>query len=312
MKSASVVGSGIIGLTSVLALKEKGFKVKIISKEPYSQTLSHKVGAIWFPFEIRPVEKAATWGARTYERYIEEAKRKSGVSFIPFMVAYDEESNNEWTKQMPEGTLRQATSAELPNGVSTAFVAKVPLAEPPLYLPYLIRQCEQTDIELAYATIKSLEEMSQLDEVVINATGLGAKSLCKDDSLRPMRGQILRCKPLNITSCVNSTKPGKLTYVIKRSEDCIIGGTDYLDDWNREVMPDDTQLILQRLNETGLSPNPPQIIEELVGLRPSRSSVRFEFDPTYPNIFHNYGHGGAGFTVCWGCALEIADKLSET
>jgi len=53
-------------------------------------------------------------------------------------------------------------------------------------------------------------------------------------------------------------------------------------------------------------------LEVLVGLRPKRSSVRFEFDQMFSNIFHNYGHGGAGFTVAWGCAMEVAEILKGT
>jgi len=46
-------------------------------------------------------------------------------------------------------------------------------------------------------------------------------------------------------------------------------------------------------------------------LGPKRSSVRFEFDLKFSNIFHNYGHGGAGFTVAWGCAMELAEVLKR-
>ena len=71
----------------------------------------------------------------------------------------------------------------------------------------------------------------------------------------------------------------------------------------------DTDIIIDRLLANGLSQQRPEIIEEIVGLRPKRHEVRFEFDNTYPSVFHNYGHGGAGFTVAWGCAIEVAALL---
>ena len=86
------------------------------------------------------------------------------------------------------------------------------------------------------------------------------------------------------------------------------GGTDYEQEWKENADPADTEKIMNRLAESGMSPNP-KVLEVIVGLRPARSQVRFEFDPAYPNVFHNYGHGGAGFTVAWGCAMEMATLL---
>jgi glycine/D-amino acid oxidase-like deaminating enzyme len=39
------------------------------------------------------------------------------------------------------------------------------------------------------------------------------------------------------------------------------------------------------------------------GLRLEKESVAGK------TVFHNYGHGGAGVTLSWGCALDIAQKL---
>jgi D-amino-acid oxidase len=126
-----------------------------------------------------------------------------------------------------------------------------------------------------------------------------------------MRGQILRTEKLDIQSCVNSTQPGALSYIIQRSTDCIIGGTDYLNDWNQSVELSDTELITNRFMAMGFSDAFPSVLEEVVGLRPRRKEVRFEFDREFTNVFHNYGHGGAGFTVAWGCALELAQEFGK-
>jgi D-amino-acid oxidase len=47
---------------------------------------------------------------------------------------------------------------------------------------------------------------------------------------------------------------------------------------------------------------------ERVGLRPYRLEVRLEREG---RIVHNYGHGGAGFTLCRGCAEEVCDVISR-
>ncbi|MDP9383942.1 MAG: hypothetical protein M3P50_01680, partial [Actinomycetota bacterium] len=45
------------------------------------------------------------------------------------------------------------------------------------------------------------------------------------------------------------------------------------------------------------------------GLRPVREGgVRLEAEPLGDGlVIHDYGHGGAGWTLAWGCALEVAE-----
>ena len=134
MRSITVIGCGIVGLTTAIKLQEKGFKVTIIAKEHFNKTLSSKVGAIWFPFEIYPKEKTNHWATLAYQEYQRDIKPKNGVSFIPFITAYNDNSNIDWTLKMPEGTTKKASKEELPKGIQKAFISRVPLAEPLLYL----------------------------------------------------------------------------------------------------------------------------------------------------------------------------------
>lgn len=311
MKQITVAGCGIVGLTSAIALQENGWKVRIIARERFDHTLSEKVGAIWFPFAIEPVEEATRWGSLSYQRYIQEQFPGNGVSFIPFTIVYGTSDDTSWAQKLPKEAIRAARMEELPRGAEKAYVAIVPLAEPPLYLPHLFDRFIANGGQFEQKEITTLQQLSELDTLVVNCTGLGAKIICMDDELVPMRGQILRVKTLDIQSFVNSTENGALSYIIRRNTDCIIGGTDYLNDWNMNVEKSDTELILSRFQKAELSQKNPEIIEEIVGLRPKRTKVRFSFDPHYSNVFHNYGHGGSGFTVAWGCALELAEIITE-
>ena len=55
-----------------------------------------------------------------------------------------------------------------------------------------------------------------------------------------------------------------------------------------------------------------KIVGKAVGLRPSRSEVRLEVDRSDGRmVIHNYGHGGAGVTLSWGCADEVVDLVSR-
>jgi D-amino-acid oxidase len=56
------------------------------------------------------------------------------------------------------------------------------------------------------------------------------------------------------------------------------------------------------------------VFEHVVGLRPGRSTVRLEeAEPldSGARVVHNYGHGGAGVTLSWGCAREVVALVGD-
>jgi D-amino-acid oxidase len=54
------------------------------------------------------------------------------------------------------------------------------------------------------------------------------------------------------------------------------------------------------------------LIEHRVGMRPSRPRVRLEAEHVDGGVVvHNYGHGGAGVTMSWGCAYEVVNLIER-
>lgn len=59
------------------------------------------------------------------------------------------------------------------------------------------------------------------------------------------------------------------------------------------------------------------MIREWVGLRPGRSSIRLELDDYVTKngqkipMVQNYGHGGSGVTLCWGCAADVLNLVRK-
>ena len=47
-RSAVVIGSGIIGLTTAVSLLRAGLAVRVVSAEPIEATTSWKAAAVWF------------------------------------------------------------------------------------------------------------------------------------------------------------------------------------------------------------------------------------------------------------------------
>jgi D-amino-acid oxidase len=96
-------------------------------------------------------------------------------------------------------------------------------------------------------------------------------------------------------------------YAIPRTKDCVVGGTNHLSD-DCTVDPSATAGIVAECSRV-LGIEKPEVLGERVGLRPfRRSGVRVERTQLHDGrpLIHNYGHGGSGFTLSWGCAEAVA------
>ncbi len=95
-------------------------------------------------------------------------------------------------------------------------------------------------------------------------------------------------------------------YAIPRTNDCVFGGTNDLST-DLAVDPATTDRIIAECSRV-LNIEKPNVLAERVGLRPFRKSgVRLEGDRLRDGraAIHNYGHGGSGFTLSWGCARDV-------
>ncbi|HZE12909.1 MAG TPA: FAD-dependent oxidoreductase, partial [Chthoniobacterales bacterium] len=103
-----------------------------------------------------------------------------------------------------------------------------------------------------------------------------------------------------------------LMYAIPRSSDCVIGGTNDISD-DRKPDPGITAQLISEC-ERVLDRSTPPLIRERVGLRPGRlSGVRVAMEKLGDGrtVIHNYGHGGSGFTLSWGCAETALSYVSS-
>jgi D-amino-acid oxidase len=92
------------------------------------------------------------------------------------------------------------------------------------------------------------------------------------------------------------------TYVIPRTDDVVLGGTDDDGDWSRTPSPEVADHILRRAAALVPEVAKARVVRHKVGLRPARPEVRLE---RVGDVIHCYGHGGAGVTLSWGCADEV-------
>jgi D-amino-acid oxidase len=302
----TILGCGASGLTTALCLLEAGHAVRILTRDMPAATVSAVAAAIWFPYEAEPQEKVNRWSAESFEVFGQLAsQRGTGVSMVDFLVLSRPGYDDSWKDFLPEGAVRQAKAAELPAGFELGYVARVPLIETPVYLPYLQERFLRQGGVVEVREVQKVESLLEQGGLLVNCSGLGAQQLFGDDTLYPIRGQVLRvAKTSPVRSMVHSLVKGRLAYIIERSGDIVLGGTDYEHDYRTTPSAEDSRSILERCQALEPHLGQPLVLDTLVGLRPKRPLIRCELEPGRA-IIHNYGHGGAGFTVSWGCAAEV-------
>jgi D-amino-acid oxidase len=100
--------------------------------------------------------------------------------------------------------------------------------------------------------------------------------------------------------------PGEVFYVIPRRDELVLGGCSIT--WppgaRPEIDPGITHRILAQARALGLPIG--EVKRVRVGLRPYRPEVRLE---RTGRVIHNYGHGGAGYTLCRGCANAVVQLV---
>ena len=310
-KKVLVVGAGVIGLSSAILLHDAGYDVSIWAKELTADTTSSKAAAFWFPFLCEPREKVLVWSKATYDYLKQHAlgDPDSGARYIMFTEYLREKSSDPWWLPAVE-VFERPRPTELPNGYPDGYRIKAIVMDTTQYLPWLLKQLADRSVSITQKTLDNFDRAFEEFNVVINCTGLGSKELCGDDQLYPVRGQVVSVAPNGFDKVVADDSAENLTYIIPRTNDIILGGTAQENDWNLEVDPQDTADILKKVG--GLAPEfkNAEVATEKVGLRPARNEVRLEAEKVGDKtVIHNYGHGGSGFTIAWGCAQEVVSLV---
>ena len=76
-RTAVIVGSGVVGLTTAWHLQDRGWRVRLLADRPITATTSARAAAVWFPTRVGPCDRVAEWGARTYD--VLAAQARDGV-----------------------------------------------------------------------------------------------------------------------------------------------------------------------------------------------------------------------------------------
>ena len=240
-----------------------------------------------------------------------------------------------WYKDVLGGYRELSQDELIPGHESGAEVDSICI-NTAVYLPWLLGQCLKAGVVVKRGVLEHIQQAKLLShtgteaDIIINATGLGARKLggVQDETMAPARGQIVvvrnECSPM-ISSSGTEDGPTDVLYLMQRAGGggTVLGGTYDIGNWESQPDPNIALRIMSRVVKArpeiadgkgieGLS-----VVRHAVGLRPYRKDgVRIEeerlSDGTW--IVHNYGHSGWGYQGSWGCAegvLELVDKIQN-
>lgn len=170
-------------------------------------------------------------------------------------------------------------------------------------------------------------------DVILNATGLAGAEVAGDSSCYPIRGGLIRVindgtdfpkaeAALTISADAAHSK-NEIVFLVPRNDNILlIGGITESHEWDLDLtlespiikrMRARCESFLPGLKNARLDPDCPLS----QGLRPFRQkNVRVERELRKKGrkpsrIVHSYGHGGAGWSLCFGCASDVLSLIDE-
>ncbi len=304
-----VVGAGVIGLTSAVRLAEAGHDVAVIARDLPLETTSAVAAALWYPYRADPPDLVLGWALQSFLTYAADAAdAESGVRLVDGLELR-RTAGQPWFIQALPDTAGFSHFIGVPDGYFDGWQMRLPVIEPAIYLSQLVARLEA----LGGSIIRTVVTAFPDDALVVNCTGLGSRSLTGDQSITPIRGQVVRVEPVSgvDTWLLDQGDEATPVYVVPRSNDIVVGGTADIDDYDRQAHDEVTTAILSRASRLVPALAEARILGVSTGLRPARSEVRLATEKRAEggHIVHNYGHGGAGWTVAWGCADEVVRQV---
>lgn len=242
--SCGVIGGGVMGLSTARLLQLRGASVTLYTAALPPDTTSNISGAQWWPFSVfdndrRTGEFSAQYieAARfSYEYFQRLVGPRMGVRWLPNYYLSKDPPKNGWIAG-PGGVLHSMQVAFRDFGPGEhAFPANhvrrfnTMLIEPSTYLPELLAEVQGAGGGIVIREMEALPHLLALPHpILFNCTGLGAKPLCADPELIPIKGQLTFLVP---QPAVDYNLLTDELYMFPRTDGILLGGTYEKNNWD--------------------------------------------------------------------------------
>ena len=334
-----VIGAGITGLSVSLCLSQlyKGRATVTVVADKYSpHTTSDSSGGLVIPsfssYGTRERGKQAGevvndrlqgWAYATYDHLLrlreEGVRPEDGLMLVPAYKYFEDPCPvPEWASHVLDFRSLEASEAAA-LGLRTDLFKTIWrfmtfVIDGKRFLPWMMRRvAEEGGVRFETRKVTSLRGLSKdLDcDVVVNCAGLGSRELAGDEDLYPVKGQVVAVDAPGFEE-VHYHHEGDLhpEYVIPRMDCVLLGSTTEGDTWSTETEPHVVEGIYKKC--VGLVPRlaGSRVVGSWGCLRPVRHpEVRVEVEEGGGGgggvpVVHCYGHGGQGYILHWGTAME--------
>ncbi|CAH2981926.1 unnamed protein product [Chilo suppressalis] len=315
----AVIGAGIVGLTTAKLIQEelKKASVTLIAEKFHQETTSCVAAGIFRPgtsFRGATPEITKKWVNDSWHYWQEILKSSDAVdagvmgfdSYIFSKDNYSVTRNHLIEDLVP--TYRSVDEDELKlvggNWKYGSYFSTLKTGCEK-HLPWLEQIFKSRGGVIVNDKVDSFTSLSKYD-LVLNCTGFGAKYLCNDYNLVPMRGQVVKVRAPWLKFAFYGDYD---TYIIPGLDGvATLGGVRQYDSYNLAVCKHDTAAILERCYEMLPGLKKAEIVEQRVGLRPHRMPVRVEPEMVGGlKVVHCYGHGGYGVMCAPGTAMNAVE-----
>ena len=252
-RDCAVIGAGVMGLTTARIAQDRGWNVRIYSRELPPDTTSNVAGGQWSPTSVYDEEFVTPAFRSQFERAMDIAYRhfqnlvgpRYGVRWISNYNLSGDSVEDNFQHSYPDfyPQLRELGRHEHPFPADHVRHYDTMLVEPAVFLPAVMQDFFSAGGEIRRREFASAEEIFTLEEdCIFNCAGLGSRALFGDEMLIPVKGQLSFLLPQEEVD-YNILSNGGL-YMFPRSDGILLGGTYEPGEWSLEPDPQATRRII--------------------------------------------------------------------